>query len=215
MDNPGIHSVVIDPDDANHLMVALSCAGVFETSDGGKSWDTRNEGMEAGFLPDPEDDRLVGYDPHLVVRAPSDGNVLWQQNHCGRYVSRDCARSWQPASNVDEGPWFGFSIAVSPTRADTAWVVPARSDENRIALEDGLCLYRTEDFGKSWQRKAKGLPVEAYDLCLRHALDIQGETLVFGSTTGNLFVTPDGGESFHVISNHLPPIYSVEFHPEA
>ena len=33
----GIHSIVIDPTDSNHYYVGVSCAGVFETKDDGKS----------------------------------------------------------------------------------------------------------------------------------------------------------------------------------
>ena len=45
-----------------------------------------------------------------------------------------------------------------------------------------------------------------YDLVLRHALDIDatGDTLAFGSTTGNLYVTEDQGEHWHAVTHHLP-----------
>lgn len=37
-DNPGIHSVLIDPRDSRHIYIGISCAGVFETTDGGETW---------------------------------------------------------------------------------------------------------------------------------------------------------------------------------
>jgi len=33
----------------------------------------------------------------------------------------------------------------------------------------------------------------------------------FGSTTGNVFLTEDQGESWHRLSTTLPPIYCVRF----
>ena len=213
MDDPGIHSIIINPDNADHLMVALSCAGIFETTNGGQSWETRNQGMQAGFLPDPEADREVGYDPHRVVRSESDPLVLWQQNHVGIYVSRDGAHSWQSVSTADTMPHFGFAIIASPTDPGTAWVLPGQSDEIRIAPTTGLCLYRTDDFGQTWSIQNRGLPSPAYDICYRHAMDIQQQTIVFGSTTGNLYFTDDGGQQFHTISTNLPPILSVDFYP--
>ena len=84
-DTPGIHSIVVDPRDADHLFIGISCAGVFESKDGGGSWEPRNVGLRADFLPNP--DATVGHDPHCLVQAPSDAQTLWQQNHVGVYVS--------------------------------------------------------------------------------------------------------------------------------
>ena len=60
----------------------------------------------------------------------------------------------------------------------------------------------------------QGLPQEhAYDLTLRHALAIDGtgDRLAFGSTTGSLWVTEDGGDRWQTVSEHLPPVYAVRF----
>jgi len=48
---------------------------------------------------------------------------------------------------------------------------------------------------------------------LRHALDIasDGESLAFGSTTGNLWVTANQGEQWHPVATNLPPVYSVRY----
>src|SRR5436190_3992079 len=35
-DYPFIHSIVLDPRDSDHILVGVSCAGVFQTRDGGK-----------------------------------------------------------------------------------------------------------------------------------------------------------------------------------
>ncbi|NVJ46654.1 MAG: glycosyl hydrolase, partial [Cytophagia bacterium] len=63
-DNAGIHSILVDPADSNHIYVAVSCAGTFETFDGGENWKSVNKGLYADFLPDPTAD--IGQDPHLV-----------------------------------------------------------------------------------------------------------------------------------------------------
>jgi hypothetical protein len=58
----------------------------------------------------------------------------------------------------------------------------------------------------------EGLPQKhAYDVILRHALGNSGDRLAFGSTTGNLYVSEDRGESWRTAANNLPPIYSVRF----
>ena len=51
----------------------------------------------------------------------------------------------------------------------------------------------------------------------RHALDVDdhGRTLMFGSTTGSLWVSEDGGDSWNALSSNLPPVYAVTFEKSA
>ena len=109
---------------------------------------------------------------------------------------------------------FGFAVAVHPRDPDTAWFVPATKDEKRIPVTGKVVVNRTTDGGKNFKTLTKGLPQQhAYDLVFRHALDIDetGERLAFGSTTGSLWISEDGGDSWQTISNHLPPVYTVRF----
>jgi len=94
----------------------------------------------------------------------------------------------------------------------TAWVVPGKSDQQRTTLEGGLFVARTTDGGESWQQLRNGLPQEnAYDVVYRHALAVSGDCVVFGSTTGNLYISEDRGDHWSTVANNLPPIYSVRF----
>jgi hypothetical protein len=73
---------------------------------------------------------------------------------------------------------------------------------------------RTRDGGRSFDVLREGLPQrDAYDLVFRHALDIDatGDRLAFGSTTGGLWVTENGGDGWTMVSHHLPPVYAVAF----
>ena len=209
-DNPGIHSVVVDPNNSQHVYAAISCAGVFETTDGGKTWNPRNQGVRADYLPDPNVE--VGHDTHLLVLCRKNPKVLWQQNHCGIFRSTDGGQKWDDISEPEGPARFGFSIAADPEDENTAWVVPASADVVRIACKGALCVCRTGDGGKTWTALRRGLPQkDCYDISLRHALDFQSNALVFGTTTGNVYFSPDRGESWECLGNNYPPIYSVRF----
>ncbi len=107
---------------------------------------------------------------------------------------------------------FGFPVAVDADDGRTAWVVPARADAERMAIDGGLFVARTHDGGQSWQTFRDGLPQDnAYDIVLRHGLDIAGDRLCFGSTTGNLYLSEDRCESWRCLGHNFPPIYSVRF----
>lgn len=96
---------------------------------------------------------------------------------------------------------------------ECAWVGPGVSDEVRMAVDNSLCVCKTTDGGKSWKTLTKGLPQEnVFDITYRHALDITGDTLAFGTTTGNLYLSTDRGDSWDSISNNLPMIHSLMFY---
>mgnify|MGYP001823033809 CR=1 FL=1 len=209
-DNAAIHSIWLDPERPERYLIAISCAGVFETTDDGKTWTPRNRGLAADFLPSAEVD--VGHDPHLLVVHPSNPERMWQQNHCGVFRSDDGGKKWIDVSTDDGTAYFGFAIAVAEDDPDTAWIVPAISDEVRMAVEQTLLVARTTDGGASWTRLTNGLPSStSFDLVFRHALALKGDHLAFGTTTGNFFYSTDRGDSWETISNYLPPINVVEF----
>src|SRR5687767_9817113 len=128
---PGIHSVAVDPRDADHITVGVSCAGVIETRDGGKTWEGRNRGMLNDYLPNPEAE--WGHDPHFVAQCSGDPDRFWQQNHSGVFTSEDGARTWKRVSHKDVDVHFGFPIACDDRDGKTAWVVPAKGDDERMA----------------------------------------------------------------------------------
>ncbi len=209
-DHPGIHSIVIDPKNPAHYYVGISCAGVFETSDDGDTWIVRNDGLRADFLPDPFAE--VGHDPHLLLACPAHPEVMWQQNHCGIFRSTDGAKSWNDVSQKNGPANFGFTIAVHETNPDQAWVVPGISDVTRTPIDQSLVVCRTDDGGKNWIEQRDGLPQgTSFDIVYRHGLDITGDTLVFGTTTGNLFLSENLGDNWTCINHFLPMVHAVCF----
>lgn len=210
-DDAGIHSIAPDPRDPQRLHIGVSCAGVLETTDGGETWAYRNEGVAVALQ--PEEGSEYGCDPHCVVRSPSDPDVLWQQNHVGVWRSTDAGLTW---TDLTQKPLvdFGFPIAVHPANAKTAWIVPMESDARRVSIDGALVVMRTDDGGSTWSEGRDGLPqANAWDFPFRHALDVStdGETLAMGTTSGNLYVSNDGGRSWQTITNNLPTVYSVRF----
>lgn len=207
---PGIHSIVVDPRDPQRILVAVSTAGVLESTDGGRTWRGRNKGLTMDYLPEPEAE--WGHDPHFVALSADQPDHVWQQNHCGVFYSADGAATWKKVSQPEVGVHFGFPVAVDAKDGRTAWVVPGKSDMQRITIDGSLFVARTTDGGQTWQQLREGLPQEhAYDVVYRHALDNSGDHLAFGSTTGNLYVSEDRGDSWQTAANNLPPIYSVRF----
>ncbi|KVL70643.1 WD40/YVTN/BNR-like repeat-containing protein [Burkholderia ubonensis] len=211
-DAPGIHSVMVDPRDSRHVSIGVSCGGVWQTEDGGATWRVSADGMEADYMPPERRGDANVQDPHRVVQCPANPDVLWTQHHCAIFRSTDGAAHWQ---RIEAQPSsFGFAVAVHPREPDTAWFVPAVKDACRIPVNGQFVVTRTRDGGRTFERFSNGLPPEpAYDLVYRHglAVDDSGTRLAMGSTTGGLWTSGDGGESWRLISAHLPPVYCVRF----
>jgi photosystem II stability/assembly factor-like uncharacterized protein len=215
-DYPGLHSICVDPRAGGRRMhVAVSTGGVWVTEDGGASWEVRGKGLRAAYMPPEKADDPVAQDVHRLVLCPSAPDVFWIQHHNGIFHSVDGGKQWRELTDVPPSV-FGFVVAVHPKDPKRAWFVPSIKDEKRIPVGGQVVVSRTKDGGGSFEVLRKGLPQEhAYDLVWRHALDIDGsgERLAFGSTTGSLWVTEDGGDHWATVSQHLPPVHAVRFVP--
>lgn len=212
-EQPGIHSICVDPRDSDHVIIGISCGGAWRTRDAGASWAPCGPGMRAEYMPPERQFDVNVQDPHLIAQCGAAPDVLWVQHHNGIFKSVDGAASWTEIAGVSPSV-FGFPVAVHPRDADTAWFVPAVKDEKRYPVSGRVVVTRTRDGGKTFEQLTKGLPQEhAYDLVYRHALDVDdtGERLMFGSTTGSLWVSENGGDSWTTVSSNLPPVYAVRF----
>jgi photosystem II stability/assembly factor-like uncharacterized protein len=215
-DGPKMHSVIIDPRDAQHLYFAMSGGGVHESRDGGRTFSPLIEGMEVvgGFDPNA----VTFHDPHCMRLCPSNPDRLYQQNHCGIYRLDRPAERWvrigknMPAEVGD----VGFPIVVHPRDADTAWVFPMDGTEvwPRTSPGGRPAVYGTRDGGDTWQRLDAGLPAsQAWWTVKRQAMAADGQDsvgLYFGTTSGELWLSRDEGRNWECMASHLPEIYSVE-----
>jgi photosystem II stability/assembly factor-like uncharacterized protein len=215
-EQPGIHSIVVDPRDARHVTIAISCGGVWTTRDGGQSWSLQGKGLRAEFMPPERQFDQNIQDVHMLAQCIAQPDAMWAQHHNGIFRSTDGGQTFTEITGVKPSV-FGFPVVVHPHHPDTAWFVPAIKDEKRYPADAHVVVTRTRDGGKSFESLTRGLPQEhAYDLVFRHAMDIDdtGARLAFGSTTGSLWVSEDGGDTWQTVSTHLPPIYAVRFEKE-
>jgi len=210
-DHAGIHTIAVDPRDANHVTVAVSCGGVWQTRDAGKTWTSTSKGMVAEFMPPERREDPNIQDVHRMAHCAAHPDVLWVQHHCGLYRSTDGGMNWRPlAAPPPSG--FGFAVASHPADPARAWFVPAHSDVQRIPVDGRMVVTETRDGGVSFHVRRQGLPQhDAYHLIYRHALAVSddGATLAMGSTTGGLWVSEDEGGTWQCLSRDLPPIAVV------
>jgi hypothetical protein len=216
-DLAGIHSIIVDPRNSQHVTLGVSCGGIWQTFDAGDSWTLTALGMKSDYTPPNMAEDQNTQDPHCLVACEASPGVLWVQHHCGIYSSTNGGNLWQHISTSTSNRFpsvFGFAVAADPSNPLRAWFVPAIKDERRYPVDGKLVVTRTDDGGKTFQAFSKGLPqTHAYDLVYRHGLAVapNGQDLAMASTTGSLWVSADAGERWQTISQHLPPVAVVKF----
>ena len=203
-----VHS--IQPLGKGRVIVGISAAGTFRTSDSGKTWEPFNGNVRADFLPVklPE----VGQCVHKMIAHPRHREALYQQNHCGIYRARFTASKWQDISKGLPSR-FGFALTVPAAEDQTLFTIPVKSSEERYVPDGKLRVARSRDAGKTWELLSRGLPqTNAYSLILREAMssdDREPAGVYFGTSTGAVFYTRSAGDSWQPLAENLPAVYSV------
>jgi photosystem II stability/assembly factor-like uncharacterized protein len=206
-----LHTIVLDPTNANRIIVAISAAGAFRTEDGGVTWTPINKGLRSGQIPD--EDAEVGHCVHHIAMHPSHPQRLYMQKHWDVMRSDDGGDQWHRISgNLPTD--FGFPIEVHAHEPETIYVVPLTSDEHRFPKDGKLRVFRSRTGGMEWEPLTRGLPQQdCYVNVLRDAMAV--DTLdacgiYFGTTGGQVYVSSDGGDNWRAIVHDLPAVLSVE-----
>jgi hypothetical protein len=92
--------------------------------------------------------------------------------------------------------------------------VPIKSDSEHYPPDGKLRVYRSRTGGNEWEALTNGLPQEnCFVNILRDAMAVDtldGCGVYFGTTGGQVYASPDGGDHWAPIVSHLPPVVSVE-----
>ncbi|MGZ6748617.1 MAG: WD40/YVTN/BNR-like repeat-containing protein [Nocardioides sp.] len=205
------HTVLPHPTAPQAGTAALSTGGVYQTSDGGASWEPRNQGIRAIFLPEGQQFPEFGQCVHKITRHPARPERLYLQNHGGVYRSDDHGASWQ---SIAEGlpADFGFPIVVHPHDPDTVYVFPINGGDKRYPPEAKARVWRSRDAGASWEELASGLPDGFFVAVMRDAMcadDHQRAGLYFGARNGAVWGSADEGDSWRPIVTDLPDVMCV------
>lgn len=206
-----LHTILIDPSNPQRMYIAISAAGALRSDDGGASWKMITRGLVSPFLPNPTAE--VGHCIHRIAMHRSRPDVLFMQKHWDVMRSDDAGENWREVSgNLPTD--FGFVIDVNTNEPDTIYVVPITSDSLHYPLDGKLRVYRSRSGGNEWEPLSNGLPQEnCYVNVLRDAMAVDSlDTcgVYFGTTGGQVYASPDGGDHWSAIVHDLPAVLSVE-----
>jgi photosystem II stability/assembly factor-like uncharacterized protein len=206
-----LHTIVLDPTNTERMYIAISAAGAFRSDDRGETWKPINKGLVSDMMPNPTGE--VGHCVHRIAIHPSRPDTLFMQKHWHVMRSDNAGDQWEKVSgNLPTD--FGFCIDVHAHEPETIYVVPIKSDSLHFPVDGALQVFRSRTGGNEWEPLTRGLPQkDCYVNVLRDAMAVDRMDecgIYFGTTGGQVYCSPDGGDTWNTIRHDLPPVLSVE-----
>ena len=206
-----LHTILLDPKNKERMYIAISAAGAFRSDDAGQTWKPINKGLVSDIMPNPTAE--VGHCVHRIALHPSKPDRLFMQKHWHVMRSDNAGDQWEKVSgNLPTD--FGFCIDVHAHEPETIYVVPITSDSLHYPPDGALRVYRSKTGGNEWEALTRGLPQkDCYVDVLRDAMAVDKLDdcgIYFGTTGGQVYCSPDGGDSWKPIVHELPSVLSVE-----
>jgi photosystem II stability/assembly factor-like uncharacterized protein len=200
--------LVFSPADAHVLYFGSQV--LFRTADGGNSWQiispdlTREDpgvpaNLDAAAAADAPKGKRRGV---IYTIAPSymRAGEIWAGTDDGLiHLTQDEGKTWSDVTPPELTAWSKVThIEASHFEAATAY---AAVDRHR--LEDlRAYLYRTRDFGRTWQQVANGIPEGSFLNCVRE--DPIRKGLLYACTEKGMYVSFDDGDDWQVLQLNLP-----------
>jgi photosystem II stability/assembly factor-like uncharacterized protein len=206
-----LHTIILDPTNPDRIYIAISAAGAFRTDDAGATWKPINRGLHSLYIPNPTAE--VGHCVHHVAMHPAKPDTLFMQKHWDVMRTDDAGENWREISgNLPTD--FGFVIDVHAHQPETLYVVPIKSDSHHFPIDGALKVFRSRSGGDDWEPLTTGLPQQnCYVNVLRDAMSVDSLDdcgIYFGTTGGQVYCSPDGGDTWQAIVHDLPAVLSVE-----
>lgn len=210
--------MVISPHDPN--VIYYGAQVLLKSSDGGMSWTaispdlTRNDKskQEVAGGPITHDDTGTEYYDTIftIAESPLTKGMIWVGSDDGLiHLTRDGGKTWEDVTPKQMPEWSMVSlIEASPHDAGTAYAAIDRHKLDEIRP----IIYKTNDYGKTWEEITNGIPDTTYVHAVRE--DPVRKGLLYAGTETGVFVSFDDGGHWQPLQLNLPttPIHDLVIH---
>ncbi len=206
--DPWTPVLIFSPSDSTTLY--LGTQYVMKTVDGGLHWLTispdltgsrQHSGEKTEGPTTIENAKQRGYGVVFTI-APSALNrdTIWAGSDTGLiHLTRDGGKTWKDVTPAGLTAWSKISL-IEASHFDPA-VAYAAVDRSRLD-DRAPYLYRTRDFGATWQLITKGIAVDSFLRAIRQ--DTESKSLLFAATELGVYVSFDDGDDWQPLQLNLP-----------
>lgn len=210
--------LTISPFDHNTLYAGSQFVHV--THDGGASWqiispdltlnDKSKQGVSGGLTPD---NIGVEYFDTIfsIAESPKQRGLIWVGTNDGQVqLSRDSGKTWTNLSkNLPNLTQFATISNIEPSHFDPATAY-LTVDGHLVDNRDPH-VYRTTDYGATWNEITSGLPIEPNGYAHQVIEDPSQKGLLFLGTEGGVYVSFNNGDQWQPLQFNLPhvPVYGL------
>ncbi|MFS0726650.1 hypothetical protein [Paenibacillus sp. 1P07SE] len=181
------------------VFMGVDTAGLYRSDDGGASWTSKMEGIDAFYV------KTIAVDPgnEDVVYAFVGGNPTFNSLAKGLYLSEDNGESWVKVEHFrsQQPPANARLIGVFPDNHNPTL---DRANELLVGSHDGL--YKTNDGGATFVQKGQST-VSGYVTSI--LIDPVDPDVVYAATNQGLYRSVDRGETFASYTAGLPSPLAV------
>jgi len=207
--DPWTPMLIFSPVDKHALY--LGTQYVMQTTDGGLHWKTISPDL-TGAVPNAASDKSSG--PVTVQNAkergfgvvysiapsPLNADEIWAGSDTGLvHLTLDGGKTWRNITPPGLSDWSKIAM-IEASRLDPA-VAYVAVDRHRLD-DDTPYIYRTRDYGKTWQSIANGIAAHSFVNAIRQ--DTQKKGLLFAGTELGIYVSFDDGDHWQPLQLNLP-----------
>ena len=135
-----------------------------------------------------------------IAPSPLEKEEVWAGSDTGLlHLTRDGGETWQDVTPPGLSAWSKIAM-VEASRFDAA-VAYVAVDRHRLD-DQSPYIYRTHDYGKTWQPIATGIAGNSFVNAVRE--DTQRKGLLFAGTELGIYVSLDDGDHWQPLQLNLP-----------
>jgi len=136
-----------------------------------------------------------------IVESRHEAGYIWTGSDDGLvYLSKDHGKSWTNVTPKGLPETQINAIEISPHDKATAYIAATSYKLNVFKP----MLYKTTNYGKSWKRINKGLPIDTFTRVIRE--DTERAGLLYAGTEAGLFVSYNSGKDWQSLRANMPPV---------
>ncbi|HYW50398.1 MAG TPA: hypothetical protein VE861_07325, partial [Gemmatimonadaceae bacterium] len=204
----------------DHNTVYVGSQHVHKTTNGGRTWTpispdlSRNDRSRmvrsGGLTPDNIGVEYSGV-VFAIAESPVTKGVIWAgTNDAKLHVTRDAGATWTDlTANIPGLAFWGTISNIEPSRYDPAAAyisVDAHQANNRDPF-----IYKTSDYGRTWQLLVTGIPKSPLSYVHIVREDPVRRGLLYAGTENGAYVSFNDGALWQPLQNNLPhaPVYWI------